>query len=473
MSTWRTHGVRVKLTAWYVCAMVIVLALYAAAVSAFVSRSLSNALDESLRGDFQWATAMADQRPDGSLRWFDDERNFSEDTPWLQVWSDGRVIFRTATAERNPLPASDTIALHPERGIVAISGSKAPVRILTAESRVYGTRVVIQVAKSEAPMRRQLYQLLVFFALGLPLGVAAAGIGGYAMARRALAPIERMAERARTISAERLHDRLPVDNPNDELGRLSSVFNETLGRLESSFDQMRQFTTDVSHQLRTPLTAIRSVGEVGLRGPRDKEAYRAIIGSMLEEVDRLGSLVDRLLTLSRAEIGQTKLSRSSIDLGELAQDVVTQLGVLAEEKGQSLEVESTGTPHGLGDRVVLRQSLMNLVDNAIKYSPLGGQIRVRVWQSETSAMLEVKDDGPGVASDVRARIFDRFYRAGRSARPDEVGGSGLGLAIAKWAVEVNGGRLTLESVDSMGSTFRITLPRSDAAGPRESHRRSA
>ena len=208
--------------------------------------------------------------------------------------------------------------------------------------------------------------------LGLPLGVAIAGLGGYSLARRALAPVERMTERARLITAERLSDRLPVDHPDDELGRLATVFNETLGRLEASFEQMRRFTADVSHELRTPLTAIRSVGEVGLREPRDGRDYRAIIGSMLEEVDRLSGLVDRLLTLSRAESGQAKLSVEVVDLNELAEDVVSYLGVLAEEKGQSLTVEAVGAPRGLGDRLVLRQSLINLVDNAIKYTPSGG-----------------------------------------------------------------------------------------------------
>lgn len=319
-------------------------------------------------------------------------------------------------------------------------------------------------------MRRQRNQLLAFLVLGLPLGVAAAGIGGYSLARRALAPIERMADRARTITAQRLSDRLPVHNPNDELGRLASVFNELLGRLESSFEQMRRFTADVSHELRTPLTAMRSVGEVGLRERRDGEAYRGIIGSMLEEVGRLSTLVDRLLALSRAEIGQVKLSRDVVDLRSLAEDAVAQLGVLAEEKRQTIAVEPGGSPFGLGDRVVLRQSLMNLIDNAIKYSPAGGQIRLRVWESPLSAVLDVIDDGPGIAPDVRARIFDRFYRAGSSRTSELVAGAGLGLSIAKWTVEANGGQLSLESTSGGGSTFRIAVPRAQTARPVESRR---
>jgi heavy metal sensor kinase len=283
-----------------------------------------------------------------------------------------------------------------------------------------------------------------------------AGLGGYALARRALAPIEQMTERARTISAARLSDRLPVKNPDDEMGRLASVFNETLGRLETSFEQMRQFTADVSHELRTPLTSIRSVGEVGLRGNKDESAYRGIIESMLEEADRLAGLVDRLLTLSRAETGQAPLSREIVDLQALAEDVAQHLGVLAEEKRQQIVVERRGAPDARADKQVLRHALINLVDNAIKFTPAGGEVRIRISETPTSAIFDVIDSGPGVPEDSRLRIFDRFFRAdeGHAAR-----GAGLGLSIAKGAVEANGGRLTLEASGPNGSTFRITMPR--------------
>ena len=157
-----------------------------------------------------------------------------------------------------------------------------------------------------------------------------------------------MTESARSITAERLGDRLPVENPDDEMGRLAAVFNETLGRLQRSFEQMRQFTSDVSHELRTPLTSIRSVGEVGLRGHPDQQGYRTIIGSMLEEADRLAGLVDRLLTLSRAETGQAPLSREVMDLQALADNVVSHLSVLAEEKHQQIVVERNGDAVGAG-----------------------------------------------------------------------------------------------------------------------------
>ncbi len=319
--------------------------------------------------------------------------------------------------------------------------------------------LVIQVAKSEGPMRKYLRDLLLVLLFGLPLAVAIAGLGGYSLARRALAPVDRMAEQARLITAERLKERLPVDNPRDELGRLATVFNQTLMRLESSFEHMRRFTADASHELRTPLTAMRSVGEIGLRGKRDSAAYREIIGSMLEEVDRLSLLVDRLLTMSRADSGESMLSRDRVDLCDLAEEVTNQLCVLAEEKQQSLTVEAGGPSLCVGDRMVLRQALLNLVDNAIKYSPVGGRIAVRVSTSgDGMAVLDVSDTGPGIPVDLRPRVFDRFYRADRSRSRENGGGTGLGLSIARWAVEVNGGQLTLESSDGPGATFRITLP---------------
>jgi signal transduction histidine kinase len=219
---------------------------------------------------------------------------------------------------------------------------------------------------------------------------------------------------------------------------------------------MRRFTADVSHEIRTPLTAIRTVGEVGLREPRGEASYRGIIGSMLEEADRLTSLVDRLLTLSRAEAGLAKLSMESVDLRVLAEDVVSQLSVLAEEKQQRLTIDIDGRPVCLADRVVLRQSVINLVDNAIKHSPLGGGICVRVAETPGAALIDVSDSGPGIPTELQARIFDRFYRAASSRR--DTRGAGLGLAIAKWAVEANGGRLGLVKAGEGGSTFRITLP---------------
>jgi heavy metal sensor kinase len=459
----RPHSVRVRLTLAYVGAMLVVLAVYAVVVYFSVHGSMSQALDAKLRDDFKWPNYMMTEemvrqlvRGEASF-----EETSGEGSPWLQVWSeDGqKILGRTYEARRNPIPDAVKLAGNPDQRIRTLSEMIPPYRILTGKTRVGGVSLVVQVAESEGPMRTYLRELLFVLLLGLPLAVAISGLGGYTLARRALAPVDRMAEQARLITAERLKERLPVDNPNDELGRLASVFNQTLMRLESSFEQMRRFTADASHELRTPLTAMRSVGEIGLRGRRDASDYREIIGSMLEEVDRLSLLVDRLLTLSRADSGDSVLARDRVDLVELAEEVTAQLDVLAEEKQQSLRVEVSGHSTCVGDRMVLRQALLNLVDNAIKYSPAGGRILIKVSTSgDGAAILDVSDTGPGIPAELRPRVFDRFYRADRSRSRENGGGTGLGLSIARWAVEVNGGKLTLESQEGPGATFRITLP---------------
>jgi len=435
--------------------MLLVLGVYAGAVYTFIQDNSSHLLDERLHVDFDWASDMLAQRPDGSIAPY--EETGEGDSPWLKVYSlDGDLLYETPEARRHPVPESNKYAAKADERIVTVPGIMPPYRVMSGGARIGGKPVIVQVALSEGAIMQDLQLLLYILLLGLPIAVVTAGVGGYVLACRALAPVDRMAERARSINAERLNDRLPVDNPDDELGRLATVFNETLTRLESSFEQMRRFTTDASHELRTPLTAIRSVGEVGLRGRRDEAAYREIIGSMLEEVDRLALLVDRLLTLSRADTGQAQLSVDMVDIPELAEEIAEQLGVLAEEKNQSIKVQSQVVPRWIGDRVMLRQALLNLVDNAIKYSPVGGSIEILVTQSTEGTLIDVTDTGPGIPADLRSRVFDRFYRVDK-ARSRANGGTGLGLAIAKWAVEVNGGRLSLEPTTDVGSRFRITL----------------
>ena len=309
-----------------------------------------------------------DEGPDGLIMPFPQiDLLLEEESPWVQVWSaDGtQLLLSNDEARRRPIPESQALAAQGEDMIVSLPTGGVPIRVLSRRSYIVDRPVTIQVARSEATMRQELRELSLILVFGLPVGVVIAGLGGYALARRALAPIEQMTERARTITAERLSDRLPVAHPENEMGRLASVFNETLSRLEGSFDQMRHFTADVSHELRTPLTAIRSVGEVGLRGHRTEASYRGIIGSMLEEVDRLSQLVDRLFALSRAGTHQPPFSLDTRGFrragrrrrvpprrpggGERA-DVVDREGRLAAARA---------------DRLVPAQALINLVDNAI------------------------------------------------------------------------------------------------------------
>jgi signal transduction histidine kinase len=448
--------------------MVLVLGAYISVVYAFVSRNNLQNLDQQLRRDFQWAAATVDVDPGGHVIPPAEPQLITgeEELPWVQVWTgDGRLLlFQSNEAQRRRVPDSSMVKGLPEddRGVVqsfAVEDETAAMRVLSRRLPIRDQAFILQVGRSESGLRRDLQELAIILLLGFPIAIAIAGLGGYVLARRALMPIERMTDRAQHITAERLSDRLPVHNPDDEMGRLAAVINETLARLEGSFEQMRRFTADVSHELRTPLTAIRSVGEVGLRGHRDEQAYRTIIGSMLEEADRLASLVDRLLALSRA-VSAPMNPREPMNLSQLAEEIASHLGVLAEEKRQSIVVTSPATVHALADRLGVRQAVINLVDNAIKFTPPGGTVELIVGEAGPSAVLDVVDSGPGIPADSHDRIFDRFFRADAGEA-----GTGLGLSIAKGAVDNSGGLLTLEGSGPRGTTFRITLPKAAAEAP--------
>jgi heavy metal sensor kinase len=274
-----------------------------------------------------------------------------------------------------------------------------------------------------------------------------------------LRPIEEMVNRVRQITAERLSERLPNQDVDDELGRLARVFNGTLARLEQAFDQLRRFTSDCSHELRTPLALIRSLGEVGLHKNGTCDDYRDVIGSMLEEVNRLTTLVNDLLTIARADSGCLRLERKVVPLMAVASEAANLFDVLIEEKSLRLVLEGDEHVEVEGDSLFLRQTLANLIHNAVKYSPVGETVSIRVRNGANDCIsVEVQDHGPGIPPEDRNRVFDRFYRVDKSGQR-EFGGAGLGLSIAKWVAEAHGGSIELSSVAGQGCTFRISLPR--------------
>ncbi len=317
-------------------------------------------------------------------------------------------------------------------------------------------------ARNERFVRQELTEFATVLLLSIPFAVALSAGAGYLLARRALAPVSAMTSRARQIAADRLGERLPVENPSDEFGQLALVINDALARLERAFETLRRFTADASHELRTPLTAIRSVGEVGLRERRSESDYRELIGSILEETERLTTMADSLLLLSRADAGRADLQPAAVGLADLAREVAGDLDVLAEEKSQQVRVSADAEVDVLADRPTLRQAVINVLDNAIKHSQEGAAIEVAIRRAGTDAVLEVADNGPGIAHEHLPHVFERFYRADR-ARSRTSGGAGLGLAIAQWAVEVNGGRLEVESEAGRGSRFRIVLSAAPSA----------
>jgi heavy metal sensor kinase len=456
---WSRASIRVRLTSWYAVVLFLMLVVYATATFVAVRREFGEQLDEQLHDEFETAEGFLRAAPDGGIVWSGDRRRDSDDDEdrGVEVWAtDGRQIARSGAPAALPPVAVGAPGAAPRYESIVADGRRW--RTLTGTALVGGRSVVLRASRSAERLRAQLWEVLTVLVLGLPLVVVLAGVGGYVLARRALTPIDRLASEARRITAERLHERVSVPNPHDEIGRLATVINDTFARLESSFDQLRRFTADASHELRTPLSVIRGIGEVGLAETRTPAEYKEVMGSMLEEVDRLTNLVDTLLRLSHGDAGTVRLSREAVDLGQLTRDVTTSLAVLAEERGQHLNLDAVADGVAVSaDRLVLREAVTNIVDNAIKYSGRASTITIEVRSDGQRALLTVIDQGPGISPEHRQRIFDRFFRLDE-ARSRDSGGTGLGLAIAKWAVEVNGGHIAVEGHGREGSVFTIALP---------------
>jgi heavy metal sensor kinase len=456
---WSTASIRLRLTGWYTVVLCLMLVVYATATFVAVRHEFLEQLDDQLHDDFETAEGFLAPEPDGRIAWSGDRRHDpdNDEDRGSDVWSArGEEIYRSgATASLPPVVLAATTAQPRYESLVA---NGHWWRTFTGTSSVGGRAVVVRVSRSEERLRGQLGEVLTVLVLGLPLVVVLAGVGGYVLAWRALTPIDHLASEARRITAERLHERLFVPNQRDEIGRLAAVINETFARLESSFEQLRRFTADASHELRTPLSVIRAIGEAGLGETRTVAEYKEAMGSMLEEVDRLTNLVDTLLRLSYGDAGTVRLSREPIDLGQLTRDVVSSLRILAEERNQRLTVDVADGVFVTADRLVLREAITNVVDNAIKHGPQTSTIDIRVRaDGRHQALLTVADEGPGIAAEHRERIFDRFFRLDE-ARSRQSGGTGLGLAIAKWAVEANGGHISVEAGANGGSVFRVVLP---------------
>jgi heavy metal sensor kinase len=439
--------IRTRLTLWHAAVLTVIVFTFSAGIFFFVRVRLLEDLDAQLRRDLATIETTYREAPTELS-----EADSRAGIKLFEVTQGDQILYRTeAWGERGLSRAVRADAT------AATSWSSPEGASYRALASPYAT-LRISVAADETALHRTLWTLGIILALGIPCAMALAIAGGWFLAGRVLAPVGVMAERAKKITADSLGERLPVDNPADEFGRLATVFNETLARLQDSFERLRRFTADASHELRTPLTAMRSVGEVALHDSLEPAAYRDVIGSMLEEVERLTALVESLLTLTRVDSTRIQLAREVVDLGTLAANATEHVRVLAEEKEQTLSVQTNGAISVECDAALLRRGIVNLVDNAIKYTPRNGAIQVSVGVlASGEAAIEVKDNGPGIAPIHHERIFERFYRVD-SARSRSAGGLGLGLAIARSTVEVNGGRIEVESDEGRGSVFRVVLP---------------
>jgi heavy metal sensor kinase len=298
------------------------------------------------------------------------------------------------------------------------------------------------------------------FAWMILLGLLLAGTGGYFLARRSMAPVVAMGAHARRIGATNLHERLPVLNAKDELGQLATIFNDLLNRLDQSFERQRRFIADASHELRTPLAILRGEAEVAMsQKGRAAEDYLESLGILHEETSRLIKIVEDLFTLTRADSGQYPISQEDVYLEEVVADCAHSARTLAREKNIELSVDAASECLVRGDRELLRRMILNLLDNAIKYSAEGGRVNVACLTTTTTCQVHVTDTGPGIPPELRDRIFERFFRADPArSRSGREGGAGLGLSIALWIAQAHHGQLELASSDAKGSHFAVFLP---------------
>lgn len=315
-------------------------------------------------------------------------------------------------------------------------------------------KLLVRQGYSIEPFITRLKEFVGILCLSIPVTLVLAGLAGFRFARKTLEPLENMTIMAEHITPKRLNERLPVANSADELGRLALVINMLLERIQNDVDQLQRFTADVSHELRTPLAALRSVGEVALQRPANKSEYVDAIGSMLEEANRLTRLVDSLLMISRMDAGQVPLKLTECNVFDLIQQCVTLLDVVAQEKSQTLTFNASGDGVISADELLLRHAFINVIHNAIKYSPSGSTIEVQACAIPAMGVeVKVDDEGPGIAKESQPKIFERFYRL-----PPFANGAGLGLAITKWIVEAHHGVISVTASASGGSRFTIRLP---------------
>jgi len=443
-------SIRARLTLWYALIMALILALFALGTYGYVRENLYEQIDARLAENIALTINAA-------------RTNMND---LVEVERDTRVIAFRVMDDDGPVYVSggwivadlDSAGVAPQSGRWIFTPTRGGIYHLQEQTLVLGKRHLrIATAEQSEQIHRGLNRLGLTLLVGFPVALLLSLLGGYFLAGRILTPLQHITQRARTISTDNLAERLTITNPDDELGQLGAVLNDAFARLDEAFTRLKRFTQDAAHELRTPLAVLRSVGEVGLQEPRDTAAYRDVIGSMLEEVDRLGRLVDGLLTLARAESGNLSVPKRPEDLLALSQEVVECLRVLAEEKNQRLTFSAETSLIADIDRDTVRLALMNLIANAIRFTPEGGAITATLRKHGANAAIEIQDSGPGIAPEHHAHIFERFYRVDPS-RSQHTGGTGLGLAIARWAVTVNAGHIVLESTPGQGCLFRIVLP---------------
>jgi heavy metal sensor kinase len=458
---------RLRLTLWYGSVLALVLIIFSTVLYLITARDLRDSLDQSLEETATAAVRSLEER--GFLPLIDEEELMSQFPElaridkFFQIFSpSGTITIRSPNVKQHELPLSRQALEVAFSGQTIFESAKypkePPLRLISVPIIYRGNLLyIVQVGTSMESVEQTLNRLLLVLLVMMPIALAVSLAGGWFLAGRALRPVDTITLAAQRIAAGDLTQRLNVPASADEIGRLAGTFNNMIARLETSFRQIRQFTSDASHELRTPLTVMKGETELALRRPREAGDYTVVLESNLEEIDRMTRIVDELLFLSRADMGEVKMQCLPVSLESLLEDIYRQALLLGQEREVQV-VLGVMTPAVVqGDELRLRELFLNLVDNAVKYSRPGGTVEMNMRTASGYASVSIADHGIGIASEDLTRIFDRFYRTD-DARAHTKKGTGLGLAICAWIVESHHGRIEVESEVGKGSTFTVVLP---------------
>jgi heavy metal sensor kinase len=475
---------RAQLTLWYTGVLALVLVVFAFITYSYLARAARERTDQSLAdtansliSNFNAESNDEDQTDtDAAL---EVTRNFRfKDRQAIIFDEDGQAAAvsepPTNANGKRAWPELQTLsqslsgliesARRSERAYMTIPTRKGAIRAFATTVKSKEKTYTVIIALSLHEQDEALEQARGAFYLAVPLALLIASLGGYFLARKSLAPVVAMGERAARIGASNLSERLPVPDSLNELGRLARIFNDLLARLDLSFEQQRRFMADASHELRTPVAIVCGESEVALsQESRSAEEYRESLAILLDEGRRLTRIVEDLFTLTRADAGQYQAETTTFYLDETAGECVRAVRSLASQHG--LEIQYRHSEEEMlfrGDEGLIRRMILNLLDNAIKYTPPGGHVRVEMARDLALYTIRIRDTGAGIPSDAQPHIFERFYRVdqarSRNGKDGNSVGAGLGLSIASWIAERHGGRIALERSDQSGSAFLITLP---------------
>lgn len=476
-------SVRARLTLWHMLVLALVLAAFALGTYGFLvgltRQRTDHLLQETARAFVHTFTIKADDEPTLDKAAMEAAREFRFSAYRVLVYSENHQL----------VAVSDSTDVVPGLAIEDLTTAEIPplhhlltpasyqlsafgrVRLGNREMQAYAVAVNIRqqayfIATLELhhPEAQVVSAFIQSMLIAIPLALVLAGLGGYFLARKSLAPVMAMSEQAIRIGSQNLDRRLKVRSERDELGRLATAFNDLLARLERSFEQQRQFMADASHELRTPIAVLRSETDIALAvQDRSRAAYRESLEVVRQEATRMSRVVEDLFTLARVDAGDHPLTLSEFYLEEMLAECARSMQAIAAQKRVSLEFAPHGEAHYTGDEALLRRVVVNLIDNAIKHTPHDGRVLVDLVDTPRSYVVTVTDTGPGIPLEARAAVFHRFFQAdgarGRAPVSSTTSGAGLGLAISRWIAEAHGGSLDLSSTGPEGSVFTLALPR--------------